>query len=276
MPLVEIENGSLADPEVVNDNFEYLDGRITTVGSSITTLQSNIQTLNSTLNLAIDTAVAEINASLGNLPYSNYIDGLIITKSTDDTIAVSKGSCYDSTNTIVLKLTSDTTKQNTSQVASSTYYVYIVGSGTASQIIISTSSSSPTLPSGYTYYRQIGYFTTDSEGNINQIINSMLSSLIASGAITITDAFSSGASWYFVYSNGWCDQGGHRSSPGSVTFLKQFIDTNYNSTATYAYTGTRGNEGVPMIDNKTTTGMNLNVYYATWNGADWRAFGRIR
>jgi len=58
--LIEIESGSLADSEIVNDNFEYLDGRITTVGSSITTLQANIQSLNSTLSNQINQLETDI------------------------------------------------------------------------------------------------------------------------------------------------------------------------------------------------------------------------
>jgi len=42
----------------VNDNFEYLDGRINTVGQSITTLQANIQSVNSTLSAQIDTSIS--------------------------------------------------------------------------------------------------------------------------------------------------------------------------------------------------------------------------
>lgn len=62
--LIEIENGSLADSEIVNGNFEYLDGRITSVGSSITTLQSNLATLNSTLSSAINSSKTDILQTL--------------------------------------------------------------------------------------------------------------------------------------------------------------------------------------------------------------------
>lgn len=52
MPLTNIEYGSLASSEVMNDNFEYLDNRITTVAENLTStsssIYSNIESINST------------------------------------------------------------------------------------------------------------------------------------------------------------------------------------------------------------------------------------
>jgi hypothetical protein len=39
---------------VINNNFEYLDDRITTTGSAITTVQSNLASVSSTINSRID------------------------------------------------------------------------------------------------------------------------------------------------------------------------------------------------------------------------------
>lgn len=104
----------------------------------------------------------------------DYIGGLTITKdsgSPDDTIIVSAGSCYDSTHAVVLSLSSSTSKQNLNQGANTTYYVYIIGNSTGSliDILISTSSTTPALPTGYSLFRQIGSYTTDSNGNIDTI-----------------------------------------------------------------------------------------------------------
>jgi len=105
----------------------------------------------------------------GNFPYSGYIDGLIITKVDDKSITISAGSCYDNTRTKILILGTATTKQNLSQGASLTYYVYIISNNISTDILISTDSSNPTLPSGYIYYRQIGSYVTDSSNNIEEI-----------------------------------------------------------------------------------------------------------
>ena len=104
----------------------------------------------------------------------DYISGLAITKdsgSPDDTIIVSAGSCYDSTKTVVLSLDSSISKQNLNQGASATYYVYIIGNSTGSliDILISTSSTTPALPTGYSLFRQIGSYTTDGNSKINSI-----------------------------------------------------------------------------------------------------------
>ena len=110
--------------------------------------------------------------SIGNS--IDYISGFTITKdngSPEDTIIVSAGSCYDSTKTVMLSLSLAITKQNLSQASNATYYVYIIGNSTGSQtdILISESSTSPGLPAGYSLYRQIGSYTTDSDAKINSI-----------------------------------------------------------------------------------------------------------
>ena len=60
MALKNIPQGSEVISSDLNDNFEYLDGRITTVGSNITTLQSNIQSLNSTLSSQIEQVQTDV------------------------------------------------------------------------------------------------------------------------------------------------------------------------------------------------------------------------
>lgn len=113
----------------------------------------------------------EIISYISELPSSDEIDGLVISKnstSPTDTIDVSAGSCFDSTKAKVLKLSSTTSKQNSSQATSTTYYVYLIAKSDLSvyDILITTSSSSPTLPTDYVYYRQIGSYTTDGSGHI--------------------------------------------------------------------------------------------------------------
>ena len=104
----------------------------------------------------------------------DYISGFVITKdsgSPNDTIIVSAGSCYNSTKAIVLKLTTSVTKQNQNQAANGIYYVYVIGNSTGSvvDVLISTSSVTPALPSGYTTFRQIGKYTTDSDAHIAKV-----------------------------------------------------------------------------------------------------------
>lgn len=103
----------------------------------------------------------------------DYISGLIISKdsnSPDDTIIVSPGSCYDSTKSVMMTLTGNTTKQNENQGANTTYYVYIISSnsaGTNPDILISTSSLTPSPEPAR--YRQLGYYTTNGDSKIDEI-----------------------------------------------------------------------------------------------------------
>lgn len=47
----------------------------------------------------------------------------------------------------------------------------------------------------------------------------------------IVETYVNGTSWYRVYSDGWCEQGGQVSlndaTSTAVTFLKPFLNTNY-------------------------------------------------
>lgn len=113
------------------------------------------------------------NAVANSLP---YIYGLGITRAGDNTITVGSGQCYDSTYVQLLSLSSNTSKQNTTQSASTTYYVYIIGmaQGAGIDILITTLSDEPTLPTDYVYYRRIGSYTTNSSNSINSITNTQI------------------------------------------------------------------------------------------------------
>lgn len=75
----------------------------------------------------------------------------------------------------------------------------------------------------------------------------------------IVETYVNGTSWYRVYSDGWCEQGGFKNNipsgvtGSSVVFLKKFSNTNYFSVpswgaAVYAAFG---------VGNRTTTGMTI-------------------
>ena len=61
--------------------------------------------------------------------------------------------------------------------------------------------------------------TTDAGANLN-----------SAGARTVTQAWSSGTSFYRVYSDGFIEQGGYvtQASPMTITLNKAFTETNYN------------------------------------------------
>lgn len=95
--------------------------------------------------------------------------------------------------------------------------------------------------------------------------------------ITVVETYQNGTSWYRVYSDGWCEQGGVleiSSNSAIVTFLKPFINLSYTQQITCGWSSqARGqNEG---IANRTTSSMTITVSTAgtlTW----WQASGYIR
>lgn len=84
--------------------------------------------------------------------------------------------------------------------------------------------------------------------NVGQVMeNAVLRSSLQECQVVI-ETYKNGTSWYRVWSDGWCEQGGYASSnPSTVTFLKTFVDTNYymncsnnaNSTDVGAWIGDR-------------------------------------
>ena len=168
-----------------------------------------------------------LRASIANS--IDYISGFIITKdsgSPNDTIIVSEGSCYDSTHTAVLNLANSLSKQNANQASNATYYVYVIGNATGSSvdILISESSVTPALPSGYILFRQIGYYTTNGSAYINQINN-------YSNSIKASDILNSSTP---NYSAGW-----GISLPYSVT-QNGYIYAGVDGIGTYRYVYVNG------------------------------------
>jgi len=181
--------GTKARANEVNDNFDVLYSQ---VNSNITEIENNAEDIdeltlnkanvngNSTQRFSVADPVSNSDAInkqtmfeyLGNT--LDYISGLTISKDSGNpnkAILVTPGAAYDSTHSVVLKLAGNTTKTNTTQAANATYYVYIIGNATGSSIdiLISTTNVNPTLPSGYTVYRLIGYYTTNSSSNIYNV-----------------------------------------------------------------------------------------------------------
>lgn len=183
--------GTKARANEVNQNFDVLYSQVNSNISAINTNANDIDTLDSNkanvngsssqrFAVADPTSPSDavnkqsLTKAIGNS--INYIDGYVISKDSgnpNNTILVTPGSCYDSTKKIVLTKDTSTTKQNTSQGASLTYYVYVIGnnSGSSVDILISDLSVTPLLPEGYEKFRQIGNYTTDSSGNIHIISN---------------------------------------------------------------------------------------------------------
>lgn len=91
----------------------------------------------------------------------------------------------------------------------------------------------------YPYYIQVNLTEYNHMINVGQIqdINDRTVILesktdILENKVYLVDSYVSGNSWYRVYSDGWCEQGGRCSASNqTVNFLKTFKNTNYTITA---------------------------------------------
>lgn len=205
----------------------------------------------------------------------DYIGGLTVSKDGNQTILVTAGSCYDSTHSTILKLDSDTTKQDTTLGASATYYVYIIGddTGTSIDILISSSSSTPSLPTGYTKYRRIARFTTDASKYIDIIYNGGSSTPDATAVIMGALRSVNG---YFLFSNGTILQWGRYDSVSSgtntVTFNKPFTANNARVIA-QPYENANNTFYSPVIKTVTTTNFTFYTTHDNMDGLMWIAIG---
>lgn len=279
--------GTKARANEVNSNFDTLYSQVNSNISHIAQNASNIEDLDSTkaeLNgsssqrFAVADAVSNADAinkqTLENMTANSrpYINGLQITKdsnSPEDTIIVAEGSCYDSGYTTMMVLSASTSKQNTNQGASTTYYIHLIAndSGSSTDILISTSQIDPALPTGYTKYRNIGYYETDDSAEISFIDSKgggtifVTSSENGVGNRIVTESYVNGTSWYRIWSDGWKEQGGTTSEKvyNYVTFLKPFTST--PPTVLAIASGYTGNNhpytNTLCIQAKSTTGITL-------------------
>lgn len=178
--------GTKARAGEVNQDFDVVYSEVNRLGTEILGIDVDIQNIsdskadingNATQRFQVanpENSYDSVNKNyLENsiLNIKDYINGLTIVKDTDNTIRVSSGSCYDSTYTTMMVSTGNITKENTTQLSNGTYYVYIISddSGYQVDVLITTSSVTPPLPSGYTVYRQIGSYTTDDVNKIDDI-----------------------------------------------------------------------------------------------------------
>ena len=94
----------------------------------------------------------------------DLIQGYQLAKFDNNSITAQPGSCYDSTKSIIITSDATLTATQANLTANATYYVYVTYDNETLALVIDLSNSAP---GGYTNYRQLGYFKTDSNGYIN-------------------------------------------------------------------------------------------------------------
>lgn len=180
--------GTKAKANEVNENFtsakQFMDNLETeqaTNTADILQLEQNKANLNGSSEQRFQVADATnsfdaINKqTLLNLVKNTQevIKGFRLSKSNDNTVSATAGSCYDSTFEYMITSTVSLSKTQENLGNDAKYYVYVCADkdSNTSQLVISLSNTTPELPSGYEYFRQLGYFTTNDEGKINQVLN---------------------------------------------------------------------------------------------------------
>ena len=159
--------------------------------------------------------------------------------------------------------------------------------------VIADLSNITTSLDGY-YYIVIATSTkTNIEVDIDEIATDLngkadvdLSNVPTSKGI-LTESYVNGTSWYRVYSDGWCEQGGilsftaRRTFTNTISLLKSFINTNYtcianlrsnepNDTFITGYNIANMTTSSFVVTGNTYEGVNINT------GIIWQACGYIR
>lgn len=90
----------------------------------------------------------------------------------------------------------------------------------------------------------------------------------------IIESYNNGGSWYRVYDDGWCEQGGDFINSNSVTFLKPFLDTSYSVFISYKNTTNTSTIGVSYVatNSQTATGFTIATSSVT---RTWIAMGYV-
>lgn len=92
----------------------------------------------------------------------------------------------------------------------------------------------------------------------------------------VIETYVNGASWYRIYSDGWCEQGGKVTPSGSsattstIVYLKPFLNTNYFIVANY---GSSSSNQYGQCYDLTTTQCTTKSYGGATNS--WYACGQL-
>lgn len=91
----------------------------------------------------------------------------------------------------------------------------------------------------------------------------------------VTETYVNGTSWYRVWSDGWCEQGGSiaAATDGTVSLLKPFVDTTYKVFISTTSQNTNFTNN-PAVDTKTNSNFTWGTYQGS-NSHDWMACGYI-
>lgn len=192
--------GTKAKSAEVNENFLAVKQFVDLLEEDVAANQVMVQTLDDTkaningnpverfqvANAVVGSDAVNLNSLKKNTQNSRgYINGYELT-ATNKIITASIGSCYSYNPTTgeyeYLIETSSASQTDTLTLgANAKYYVFICGDSSNinyPQLSVTNNTTTPSLPDGLNCWRKIGSFTTDTNGNIKEIINEGQKSLV--------------------------------------------------------------------------------------------------
>ena len=185
--------GTKAKSAEVNENFLAVKQFVDLLEEDIAANQIMVQTLddtkaningNPTERFQVATAIVGNDAVNLNTLEKNtqnargYIDGYRLSATTR-VVTATRGSCYsdkqnDGDYEYLIKSDTAISTSTLTLGANARYYIFVCGSedGTVyPELSVTVNSTTPPLPEGTDCWRRLGYFTTDEDGNIDEILN---------------------------------------------------------------------------------------------------------
>lgn len=99
------------------------------------------------------------------------------------------------------------------------------------------------VPDGWALYYYVGVTVQNANLIDAGRMQEQITNINASSRGYLVESYVNGRSWYRVYSDGWCEQGGQitvTEAATNITLLKSYKDNNYNAVGCQANTNTAG------------------------------------
>ena len=111
-------------------------------------------------------------------------------------------------------------------------------------------------------------------GRIQEVVATKVDHANLVETTVIVETYVNGTSWYRIWSDGWCEQGGYTGTGNvSISFLKPFKDTTYSLLTGYCSTGASTTNTYINISSISTSGFSLTQ--ANGFSHYWQASGYI-
>ncbi len=229
------------------------------------------------------TNVGTVTSVNGTSPDSNGNVALTIPAVNNPTITITQGGTTKGSFTL-------------NQSSGDTIDLDAGGGGTATDVQIDgtsiTSNNVANIVTNTAYNASSNKIATMSDvPSISGLANADLSNLSSTGEAKfvkgtkqqiypVVATYRSGSSWYRIYADGWCEQGGVTTAPNvnafQVTLHKKMADTNYTLLVTQSVDNSTSGDWFATYLNKTVSNFQVRVrpYDFTWYVAGHLASGQ--